>query len=258
MLFSVCIRDLKTRSVAITPSSVLTPVARRRPAITIRFFGNQSGITNTTGDHNTIVGYGADVASNNLTFATAIGAESFASLSNSIYLGRSNGADAVRIPGSAVIDGTLVVGTLGSAGSTSICLNAANRFSPCSSSLRYKTSVQNFSRGLDIVRRLRPITFDWKDGGMHDVGFGAEEVDQVEPLLATRNDKGEIEGVKYGQITTVLVNAVKEQQTEIESQRKQIDEQQKQIQSQQKMIDGLKSLVCVQNAAAEICRENRK
>lgn len=215
------------------------------------FFGIGAGDVNTTGSSNTIIGASANLASANLSYATAIGAESIATLSNSIYLGRPNGADAVRIPGSTVIDGTLVVSTLGSAGSTSVCLNAANRFSPCSSSLRYKTSVQNFSRGLDVVRRLQPITFDWRDGGAHDIGFGAEEVNAVEPLLTTRNSRGEIEGVKYPQITAVLVNAVNEQQTEIEIQRKQIAQQ-------QKLIDGLKQIICAQNAAAEICQEDRK
>jgi hypothetical protein len=219
------------------------------------FFGIGAGDVNTTGSSNTIIGASANLASANLSYATAIGAESIATLSNSIYLGRPTGADAVRIPGSTVIDGTLVVGTLGSAGSTSICLNAANRISPCSSSLRYKTSVQNFARGLDVVRRLRPITFDWRDGGAHDIGFGAEEVNAVEPLLTTRNSRGEIEGVKYAQITAVLVNAVKEQQSEIEAQRKQIAAQQEEIASQRKLIDALKTLVCLQNPTAQICVE---
>ena len=214
------------------------------------FFGMGSGLANTTGTFNTLVGRNADVTSGNLTHATAIGAESIATQSNSIYLGRPGGEDAVRIPGAVAIDGTLVVGTLGSAGSTSVCLNAANRVSPCSSSLRYKTSVHSFSRGLDIVRRLRPITFDWKDGGARDVGFGAEEVNEVEPLLTTRNDKGEIEGVKYAQITTVLVNAVKEQQAVIESQQRtnesqtrQIAEQRELLRLQQQQLDALKKEV---------------
>jgi hypothetical protein len=107
--------------------------------------------------------------------------------------------------------------------------------------------VQNFLGGLDIVRRLRPITFNWKDGGMHDVGFGAEEVEKIEPLLTTRNDKGEIEGVKYGQITTVLVNAVKEQQAQITTQQQVIEQQQRQI-------DLLKKLVCQSRFDAEICK----
>jgi hypothetical protein len=228
------------------------------------FFGMGSGLANITGTFNTLVGRNADVASGNLTHATAIGAESVASLSNSIYLGRADGSDAVRIPGAVVIDGTLVVGTLGSSGSTSLCLNAANRISPCSSSLRYKTSVQTFSRGLDIVRRLRPITFDWKEGGMHDVGFGAEEVNQVEPLLATRNVQGEIEGVKYAQITSVLVNAVNEQQASIEVLQKRNDQLKEQVeklsaqnQEVQAEMEVLLKTLCALKSAAEICKEDR-
>ena len=75
---------------------------------------------------------------------------------------------------------------------------------------------------------------------MRDVGFGAEEVNKIEPLLTTRNSKGEIEGVKYGQVTTVLVNAVQQQQQIIER--------------QQRQIDALKMLVCLSNPQADVCK----
>ena len=61
------------------------------------------------------------------------------------------------------------------------------------------------------------VRFDWKDGGMHDLGLGAEDVAAIEPLLVTYNAKGEVEGVKYDRIGVVLVNAVKEQQARIEA-----------------------------------------
>jgi trimeric autotransporter adhesin len=172
------------------------------------FFGDRAGLSNSSGNNNTIIGADADVASANLNHATAIGAEAVISTSNSIGLGRSDGSDTVYVWG------VLRTGLDGS-GSLDVCRNDAFRLSTCSSSLRYKTRVQPFTRGLDVVRRLRPITFEWKDGVGSDVGFGAEDVEQVEPLLTTRNDKGEIEGVKYKQITTVLVNAIKEQQDQI-------------------------------------------
>ena len=89
---------------------------------------------------------------------------------------------------------------------------------------------------------------------MFDVGFAAEEVNEVEPLLTTTNDRGEIEGVKYAQVTTVLVNAVNEQQTQIEKQNAQIEAQQKQILEQQTVIDNLKKFVCQQNPQAAFCR----
>jgi uncharacterized protein HemX len=80
------------------------------------------------------------------------------------------------------------------------------------------------------------------------------EVFQIEPLLTTRNSTDEIEGVKYAQITTVLVNAVNQQQTQIEEQNKHIEAQQKQIEKQQQLIDALRKLVCQSNPQAEVCQ----
>jgi len=77
--------------------------------------------------------------------------------------------------------------------------------------------------------------------------FCAEEVEKIEPLLVTYNQKGEIEGVKYGQITTVLVNAVREQQQIIE-------QQQTLLKKQKSQIDALKQLVCRNNRDAEVCK----
>lgn len=90
------------------------------------------------------------------------------------------------------------------------------------SSIRYKTDVRSFTLGLDVVGRLRPVNFRWKGSGRADLGFVAEEVAKVEPLLATTNERGEIEGVKYDRIGVVLINAVREQQAQINSQQKQL------------------------------------
>jgi chromosome segregation ATPase len=63
---------------------------------------------------------------------------------------------------------------------------------------------------------LRAVAFDWKDGGGHDFGFIAEEVAAVNNLLATYNKDGQIQGVKYDQLTAILTNAIKEQQGKID------------------------------------------
>ena len=124
------------------------------------------------------------------------------------------------------------------------------RLSTCSSSMRYKHQVETYGAGMEVVRRLRPITFTWKSDGARDLGFAAEEVAAIDPLLATYTAKGEIEGVKYRQLTTVLVNAANEQQRLIEQQQKRSSEQQRQI-------DALVHLVCGQNPAAELCSASR-
>jgi hypothetical protein len=184
------------------------------------FFGNFAGNNNTTGSNNTFIGAGAgnpDPAVQ-LSFATAIGSLAIVSTSNTIALGRNNGSDTVLVPG------LVQVNTLATAGSTSLCRNAANQIATCSSSLRYKTDLHPFTSGLALINRLKPITFRWKSDNQLDLGFGAEEVAVVEPLLVTHNAQGQVEGVKYDRISAALVNAVKEQQAQIAAQQRQIDE----------------------------------
>jgi hypothetical protein len=178
-------------------------------------------------------------ALDNLDFATAIGANAVVTTSNTIVLGRPNGADKVVVPG------------LGEGGDLQLCWNATLQIARCVSSLRYKANVQPFAAGLDLVKRLRPITFDWTTNGKSDLGLGAEDVAEIEPLLATYGQGGKVEGVKYDRIGVVLLNAVMEQQGQIEK-------QQKQIESQKAMIDELSEFVCTLNPQARLCVRNEE
>lgn len=225
------------------------------------FVGRNAGSLNTTGDYNTALGYLSSVSSD-LLFATAIGAESVASQSNSIFLGRPGGEDTVRIAGPTSLNGNLVVAggniilfqspvaltSLGTSGGSALCRNGSSQIALCSSSLRYKSNISPFFSGLDLVTRLRPISFDWIDGQPRDLGLGAEDVAAIEPLLVTYNEKGDVEGVKYDRIGVVLVNAVKEQQSEIDALKVQIDQQ-------RLLIESLKQLVCAQNPQSAVCTQ---
>ena len=153
---------------------------------------------------------------------------------------------------------------LGSAGGVALCFNPGNQISLCSSSIRYKNNINNFSSGLDLIRRLRPVSFNWKANNQADMGLVAEEVADVEPLLVIHNDKGEVEGVKYDRVGVVLINAVKEQQAQIEDQRTLIrsqqqllETQQRQIEQQQRQVDALKTHVCSMKASAGICKKEQ-
>jgi NADPH-dependent glutamate synthase beta subunit-like oxidoreductase len=128
------------------------------------------------------------------------------------------------------------------------------QISVCSSSIRYKTNLKRFDSGLELIKRLRPVAFNWKSNNVRDLGLVAEDVAKVEPLLVTHNENGQVEGVKYDRVGVVLVNAVNEQQTEIENQQKQINTQKELIQRQQSEIEALKKLICVSHRAAKACR----
>ena len=245
------------------------------------FVGFRAGFINTTGSMNTVVGTNANLSVNNLTFATAVGANSIATANDTIVIGKTSGtyngnmrpADSVVIPGTLSVagdasaanlstSGMVTVSALGSAGSTALCRNASNQISTCSSSARYKYNINNFGSGLDIVRKLRPVSFNWKADGMADMGLVAEEVAAVEPLLVNRNANGQVEGVKYDRVGVILLNAVKEQQTQIESLQKEVDARKAseadlkdKLSKQQTELDALKKLVCSQNPGAAICQQ---
>jgi hypothetical protein len=97
-----------------------------------------------------------------------------------------------------------------------------------------------FTAGLELIKRRRPVSFNWIGSNERDLGLIAEEVAKLEPLLVTRNDRGEGEGLKYDRINVALVNAVKQQQ--------------EQIKQQQRQIDSLKKIICLNHPDADICR----
>tara|TARA_B110000046_G_C13001826_1_gene402529 strand:- start:229 stop:2169 length:1941 start_codon:yes stop_codon:yes gene_type:complete len=74
-----------------------------------------AGDTNTTGTNNTLIGYNADLSSNNLTNATAIGANATVNTSNKIKLGNSNVTN-VETAGSITAGAITIPNTDGTSG----------------------------------------------------------------------------------------------------------------------------------------------
>lgn len=106
--------------------------------------------------------------------------------------------------------GVTRVGALGSAGMTQLCRNANNEIASCSSSARYKDQIETLDLGLDAVLNLTPVTYLWTSDNSADIGFIAEDIAKIDERLITRNEDGEVEGVRYGRLTAVLASAVQE------------------------------------------------
>ncbi len=90
------------------------------------------------------------------------------------------------------------------------------------SSRRWKTNVKPLDTALEKVKRLRGVSFDWKESGKHDIGLIAEEVGKVVPEVVAYEENGQdAKSINYARLTALLVEAVKTQQVQIEALRKQ-------------------------------------
>ena len=93
------------------------------------------------------------------------------------------------------------------------------------SSGRWKTNVQTIDQAMDKVRKLRGVTFDWKDGGHHDMGLIAEEVGKVIPEVVDYEANGtDARSMDYGRLVALLVEALKEQDARIADLEKALDQ----------------------------------
>tara|TARA_Y100001963_G_scaffold158329_1_gene257563 strand:+ start:1128 stop:3335 length:2208 start_codon:yes stop_codon:yes gene_type:complete len=78
-----------------------------------------------------------------------------------------------------------------------------------------KSDVATMNTALDTVMSLNGVEFTWNDSGERDFGFIAQEVQNVLPRAVHTAADG-VQGVDYSRLTSVLVEAVKAQQVQIE------------------------------------------
>ena len=87
-----------------------------------------------------------------------------------------------------------------------------------SSDYRMKENIRPLENGLDRLKQLKPVKFDWKTNDETAEGFIAHEVQEIFPdAVAGEKDGKEMQGMDYGRITPLLVKAIQEQQTQIEA-----------------------------------------
>ena len=98
------------------------------------------------------------------------------------------------------------------------------------SSRRWKTEIETLRDPLETVRDLRGVSFRWKESGAPDIGLIAEEVGEVIPEIVSYEENGvDARSVKYSRMVAVLIEAVKEQQAQIDAQSEDIGELQSEL-----------------------------
>lgn len=163
----------------------------------------------TTGSFNILIG---DSAADNYTSSESnniiIGSLATVGESNKLRIGQATGA------GTRQLNKAFICGIRGITtdvnDAVAVLVDSANQLGTVSSSIRYKENVNDMGSSSDVLMKLRPVTFNYKNDESKSTRFGliAEEVKEVFPYLAVHNADGEVESVKYHEIAAILLNEV--------------------------------------------------
>jgi hypothetical protein len=144
-----------------------------------------------------------------------------------LWLAAGTATDAIKIYAGTTLSGTVAASSVSFPGAYSnTTASAANVFvasdgtlQRSTSSLRYKTDVQDYTRGLADVLKLRPVSYKGiNDGDKVFAGFIAEEVAEAGlEEFVVRDSKGRPDALHYPQMVALAFAAIKEQDAEIKS-----------------------------------------
>ena len=90
-----------------------------------------------------------------------------------------------------------------------------------SSDERLKDNIELISNPIEKVQSLKGVTWDWNSNAdilqqtLPNVGVIAQDVEKVLPQLVIDRDNG-FKGVDYAKLTGLLIEAVKDQQKQID------------------------------------------
>ena len=171
---------------------------------------NGSSVTlvpNTTGDYDTFIGRGTG-ATTQVSNCTAVGVDAFCSADNEVRLGN------------------YFVTSIGGKVAWSALSDA-----------RAKTDIRDLDLGLDLIMKLRPVSYRLRNGdGRTDLGLVAQDVEKVlgdaYNVVDVGGDPQRTLSLRYTELIAPLVKAVQEQQAQITIQRMTIEKQAAQIKAQ--------------------------
>jgi hypothetical protein len=83
------------------------------------------------------------------------------------------------------------------------------------SDVRVKENIKTIDNSLEKVNQLRGVEFNKIGEDKKSIGVIAQEIEKILPEVVRQDDKG-MKSVAYGNITAVLIEAIKEQQKQID------------------------------------------
>ena len=91
------------------------------------------------------------------------------------------------------------------------------------SSRRWKHDIEEIDDALELVMAMRGVRYVENATGEERVGVIAEEIGEVLPEVVLYDDEDQAIGVEYGQINGVLIEAIQQQQAQIDELRAELE-----------------------------------
>jgi trimeric autotransporter adhesin len=217
-------------------------------------FGDSAGYSNTTGTSNVFLGNGAGYnttgSGNTFVGGSTSGAYYPAgylvtSGANNTIIGGYNGNEGgldIRTSSNYIVlsdgdgDPRLYIDNLGrpfcvgaytytTAAAANMYVDTTGQFFRSTSSLRYKNTVNDTIHGLSELMTLRPVTYKGNNDG--DTVFGGLIAEEVHDAGLTEfveyNDENQPDSLAYGNMVSLCIKAIQEQQTIIDDLKSRIE-----------------------------------
>ena len=179
--------------------------------------GVDAANTLTSGSNNTLLGYSAITSSGSASNQTVIGASATGQADNSVVLGNAS-VTAVYMAQDG--DAVVYAGGIGPDTDTDLVTFANDAVTingdlTLASDARLKSNILSLGATLSKLLKIDGKRYTFKESGKESVGVLAQEIQEVFPELVKTNKEGLL-SVNYQGLIPVLINAVKEQQQNLE------------------------------------------
>ena len=93
------------------------------------------------------------------------------------------------------------------------------------SARRYKDNINYDNVNGDVVYDLRPVSYTLKDieNPVEEIGFIAEDVEEIDPRLVVYSKEGTVDALHYGRFSVLLVKAMQDQKATYDATLTQLD-----------------------------------
>jgi hypothetical protein len=117
--------------------------------------------------------------------------------------------------------------------STAFAIGADGHLGTFTSSTRFKEAIRPMDKASEAIFALKPVTFRYKreldPEGIPQFGLVAEQVAKVNPDLVARDDKGNVNTVRYEAVNAMLLNEFLKEHRKVQELEAAIAQQQKEI-----------------------------